>query len=61
MLADALDVVEHALRLILDCEDPGPPPMSSKRLAVRAAVSRLLANSPRITSFVKNSIPQLVW
>ncbi len=41
--------------------DPGPEPTSVKPSGPSAAVSRLLASSPRITSSVKNSIPQLLW
>src|ERR1700691_2414043 len=34
---------------------------SRKPLGVNSAVSRLEANNPRMTSLVKNSIPQSVW
>ena len=41
--------------------EPGPVPTSVKPSGPEPAVSRLLASRPRITSSVKNSIPQLVW
>src|SRR5215510_8859549 len=41
--------------------DPGPLPTSRNPLGVSSAVSRLLARRFRITSSVKNSMPQSVW
>jgi hypothetical protein len=41
--------------------EPGPVPISVKPSGPSCAVSRLFASNRRITSSVKNSIPQFVW